>query len=313
MEKNRKIGIIGIGPRGGYALENFIIEVSEKAILSKVHILLFEETGNFGNGQVYNTNQVSTNWINITERVLHLDKRPEIKCETVHIPSFPSYHEWAGKDYDNVPKTKEDTFPPRAKIGKYIAERFQTLANPLLKAKIVSLLQERVKDVTMCSNHKMVLTTNHTTYDDIDEILLTIGHQPTELSAQLSEWEKFATDNPKLDLFKSSYPITNFLTCDNLTEKSKIGIRGLGLAMIDVARSIAEKFGNFVVEDETTKLCRYETVYDIQHMLIPFSLDGLQLVPKPLNAQIDAWFAPTATEISTFETTINDAETQKKH
>lgn len=312
MKKDRKIGIIGVGPRGGYALENFIIELNRKNILSQIHMLLFEETGYFGNGQVYDINQVKTNWINITERALRLEKRLEIKCEAIHIPSFPSYHEWTNKDYDTLPKTTEDTFPPRGEVGKYLAERFQTLVNPLLEANIVSLFNERVENVKMISNHKMVLTTNENTYEDVDEILLTIGHQPTELSKQLIEWDKFVADNPKSTLFKSPYPIANFLTSENLTTESSIGIRGFGLAMIDVARAIAEKFGKFVIEDEATKLCSYQTTHEIKKMLIPFSLDGLPPAPKPLNAKIDEWFAPTDAQISTFEDLIKDTQTQKE-
>jgi uncharacterized NAD(P)/FAD-binding protein YdhS len=80
MATKRKIGIVGVGPRGGYALENLIIELAGQNGLSNIHFFLFEATGKFGNGQVYDLDQATTNWINITERVLELNRRQPIKA-----------------------------------------------------------------------------------------------------------------------------------------------------------------------------------------------------------------------------------------
>ncbi|GAL79741.1 hypothetical protein JCM19274_3153 [Algibacter lectus] len=86
MTNQRILAIIGTGPRGGYALENLIKELIKANGLSNIHILLFEETGLFGNGQVYKTNQVPSNWININERILNLEKREAINIDKIKIP-----------------------------------------------------------------------------------------------------------------------------------------------------------------------------------------------------------------------------------
>lgn len=312
MDNKRTLAIIGVGPRGGYALENFIKELVKKDDFSPVHILLFEETGNWGNGQVYDTKQNQTNWININERILHLNKRPEISFAGVKIPKFPSYHEWRNKDFDKVSKEDADTYPPRATVGEYLEQRFQTFVKPLLKKEIISLHEERVEKVTIKEHNKIKLKTEANIYENVDEILLTIGHQPTELSEQIVEWEKFVADKKNFSLFKSPYPISAYLNSDNLTAKSRIGIRGFGLAMIDVVRGIADKFGDFITEDEFTKSCRYETSHDIKNMFIPFSLNGLPPAPKPLNANIDKTFEPESAQIAAFEAKIGDVSTQKK-
>ena len=311
MDK-RILGIIGMGPRGGYALENLILALKNKKSLSQIHILLFEETDNFGNGQVYDINQNQNNWINISERILLLHKRAAIDFAEGQIPSFPSYHEWINTDFSVLPREQTDTYPPRAKIGKYLQERFQTLVYPLLKAKIVSLFKERVEEVTLISQNKISIKTNLKTYTDIDEVLLTIGHQQTELSKQISEWDKFVSNKKNIVLFKSPYPIAQFLMHEKLNEKSIIGVRGFGLAMIDVVRGIAAKYGSFIVTDQDTKTCIYESVHGSKAMFVPFSLDGLPPVPKPLNAQIDKWFEPTKAQISDFEKKIGNALTQKE-
>lgn len=89
-------------------------------------------------------------------------------------------------------------------------------------------------------------------------------------------------------------------------------MRGFGLAMIDVVRAIATKFGDFRIVDETTRKCEYSTDHDISNMFVPFSLDGLPLVPKPLNAQLDKLYQPTDEQLHTFESTIGDTTTQRK-
>ena len=310
MTNQRTLAIIGTGPRGGYALENLIQELIKANSLSNIHILLFEETGLFGNGQVYKTDQVSSNWININERILNLEKRETIDIDKIKIPAFPSYHEWIDKDFNKITNTEADTYPPRAQVGEYLKQRFQTLANPLLTANIISLVKEKVTEVETAS--KIVLKTNSNTYKNIDEVLLTIGHQPTFTSKQIKEWEAFASGKSNINLFQSPYPIAQFLNCDNITHKSKIGVRGFGLAMIDVVRGIANKFGDFIITDENTKACSYKTDYKITDLFIPFSLDGLPPAPKPLNAEIDNWFKPTKKQISDFEDIIKNTSTQKK-
>lgn len=311
MENIRKFGIIGIGPRGGYALENYIIELTKRDSFAQIHIYLFEETGNFGNGQVYETSQTKTNWININERILELKRREEINFSGITLPAFPSYHEWRNKDFTKLDKTDADTYPPRATVGEYLEQRFQSFTQPLVEAGIVFLIEERVDKLAIDKQNKVILRTDSKTYDHIDEVLLTIGHQPTKVSKQLSEWEKFASDKDNITLFDYPYPISAFLNSKNLTTKSRIGVRGFGLAAIDVMRGIADKFGEFVSTDEKNKACRYETKHDINKMFVPFSLNGLPPVPKPLNAEIDEWFKPSAEQISKFEKIIGDRTTQR--
>lgn len=308
----RNIGIIGIGPRGGYAFEKFIIALTSRTSLSKIHLLLFEETGNFGNGSVYNTNQIESNWVNISERILLLEKRIAINLPEIQIPEFPSYHEWADKDFEKLSKDHIDTYPPRAKIGTYLQERFQSFTTPLLEKKIISLYSEQVKEVIVVANHKISIKTNVKTYEEIDEVLLTIGHQPTELSEQISTWKEFAENKENIQLFTSPYPVEKFLNQKNLFAESIVGIRGFGLAMIDITRAIAKTYGNFIIKDDDTKSSIYISDSKYSGKIIPFSLDGLPPVPKPLNGLIDEQFTPTAKQLSAFKAIIGNSKTQKE-
>ncbi len=312
MTNIKKLAIVGFGPRGLYAAENLISKLDFKTYDGQIELLLFEKTGNFGYGQVYDINQVETNWINISERILFLNKRPETQIGEIQISGFPSYHEWANKDFNSIPKNIPDSYPPRAKIGKYLKQRFETFIYPLLQHKIAFLLEEKVIDLTFLENQKIRLNTNSNSYESIDEVLLTIGHQPTKTSKQLMEWENYFVGNKNVTLFKNPYPIEDYLNSNSLHVQRTIGIRGFGLAMIDVVRGIASKFGNFKVTDKITQQCDYFPLQKSSTMFVPFSLDGLPPVPKPLNAQIDNLYQPTEQQLDTFKCSIGDRATQKQ-
>jgi len=310
MTAIRKIGIIGVGPRGGYSLEKLIIELVKQNSLLNIHISLFESTGNFGNGQVYDIDQNSSNWVNITERILELDQREAIDIDSLKIASFASYHDWADKDFNTLSDDAIDTYPPRAQVGEYLSQRFQSLAKPLIQSNIIALHKEQVKEVKLLNNDKIQISTNAKAYEEFDEVLLTIGHQSTELPQQIADWEKFAGDKKNINLFKSPYPVADYLHHKNLNNESIIGIRGFGLAMIDVVRAIAEKFGEFITLDEQTRSSTYQIEQKGIPTIVPFSLDGLPPSPKPLNAQIDKWFKPTEASILKFEKHIGDKKNQ---
>lgn len=311
-QRKRKIAIIGVGPRGGYAFERLITELASESLLTNIHISLFEHTGNFGHGQVYDPHQNTSNWINISERVLDLPERELIKTQNLKIEPFPTYKEWADKDFSMISEETPDSYPPRSKIGEFLAQRFQSLLTPLAQTGKTAIHRECVENVKWLKDGKLAVKTDNTTYEGFDEILLTIGHQPTELSKQIVEWEKYAATKQDICLFKSPYPTTSYLGNKNLNERSIIGIRGFGLAMIDVVRAIANKFGEFVTLDEKTRLCEFKTENPIKDLFIPFSLDGLPPAPKPLNAKIDSWFQPSEDSLLAFEKQIGDKKIQKE-
>lgn len=309
--QTRKIAIIGVGPRGGYALERLIVELTNKRQLKSIHIALFEKTGYLGNGEVYNINQSASNWINITERILDLQARKPINCNALKIGGFPSYKKWANLDYTIIKDDAPDTYPPRLKIGKYLSERLHTLINPLIEAGIVTTHKELVTNINF-KNGKSSITTNMLIYHDFDEVLLTIGHQPTLLSQQIENWQKFVIDKKHLHLFKSPYPTKAYTKKEIIENTNAIGIRGFGLAMIDVVRAIATQLGEFITLNEHTKSCIYTTNKNINSLFIPFSLNGLPPVPKPLSNNIDKQFKPTTQAIKVFEETISNKSLQKR-
>lgn len=311
MSFSRTLAIIGLGPRGSYAFERLIHQLHAHQCLDAIQIMLFEMSDETGNGQVYNLSQPDSNWINISERMLELDARKVITVHGHHIPGFPSYHTWAGIDMDTQATSEHDTYPPRAHVGKYLKERFQSLYSALKKLGIITMHQEKVEKIETENDGLYTIITSQKTHAHVDEILITIGHQPTEYDAQMADWKLFTKKKKHVTLFEDPYPVRHYTNHQFFDENATIGIRGFGLAMIDVARAIAERFGTFAMLDESTNQVEYTSSHDIHDLLIPFSLDGLPPSPKPLTPAIDDWFKPHSAQVDVFKRSIGNKEAQK--
>ncbi|WP_179344930.1 FAD/NAD(P)-binding protein [Winogradskyella ursingii] len=300
-----QLAIIGMGPRGLYALERLIINLGH--LDKTLEIYIFEPSNTPGAGTIWNVDQPDSNWINITERALiGIKERPKFEYSNLTIKRFPSYHEWCGFKQSS---TKPDNFPPRNKLGRYLFERFTALVKDIKHLHHFHIVKEFVQHVE-AKDGKIFIQTHNKNWT-CDDVLLTIGHQPTKLSTQIKSWVKHAEKNLNTEVFTEPYPVTQLKNYKNKTDIN-IGMRGFGLAMIDIMRYLAiNNYGNFKV----TNPCTFETVYykvNSQNLkLVPFSLDGLPLAPKPLNQKIDNWFLPSNKTLSWFTKKI-DAVTQSQ-
>ncbi len=301
----KHLAIIGGGPRGLFALESIFLALYNSPAGVRLRVTLFEPLEYPGAGWVWNPEQVETNWLNITERGLQsLQGRPEIRLGESIIPSFPSYTEWLPKEDQNPPATHPDQFPPRAKIGSYLNARFQTIAEALIGFELLEIIRETVLELNYVAPQfsatieKQVITT-------IDEVVLTIGHQDTELSTQLKEWKEHITQTNTAILFTEAYPIEKIIEAD-ITAASVVAFRGFGLAMIDQIRALTlENGGRFEYVNKQTKEVNFHPSAKHPKRFIPFSLDGLPMVPKPLNEAIDNYFKPNDEVLNAFAKAIH--------
>ena len=301
--------IVGLGPRGHYALECLVGALIDAGRTSGISIIGFEPTPHRGIGPVYNRDQSGSNWINITDRVLDIPGRPPMQFGAVSIEGFPDYHQWAGLDFDTWPEERVDTFPPRATFGDYLNQRFESLYKPLRHANVFTLVNDTVDKVISDEGKWGVEDRSGRTYS-IDNILLTVGHQPTEADPQLSGWKEQVKGTSGLHLFNDAYPVENINNAMQGESSGTVAIRGYGLATIDVVRALAEQFGSFGTPDAQTRAQTYTLAKDRSLEIAPFSLDGLCIGPKPITPQLDSHFAPTEAELRALEDYLADREAQ---
>ncbi|KOY50629.1 FAD/NAD(P)-binding protein [Polaribacter dokdonensis] len=296
----KKLGIVGFGPRGLNALEMLFLELSkQKNQLIAVHI--FESEEELGAGQVWNTKQSTVNWTNITVRALrNLKGRPEIILNGIEIPSYPSYIDsLSAKDREALAHLP-DQFPPRREIGKYLKNRAKSILEVLQQHHIVKVHKTFIADINLKDNefHLLDLSGNNNV---LDEVLLTIGHQTTKLSEDLKAFEIDGLESKKT-FFSETYPIDKIIKAEATSTSKNIAIRGFGLAMIDAVRALTiEKGGKFKIIDKKTFASKFITSQNVAKKIIPYSLDGLPMVPKPLNKEIDNQFKPSEKQLAKFE------------
>ena len=301
----RRLAIIGGGPRGLSALEELFIELSIQNKEKEVIVSLFETSDNPGSGNVWNTQQLKTNWLNISERALQdLNSREKLSVDGLNISEFSSYTNWLPEEEQHLAPIVPDRFPERSKLGTYLNERFNSLAVELQMEGFLKIIKSEVINIDFNAG-VFSLKTEEECYE-FDEVLLTIGHQPTKLSDQLKNWKKHEKTNPKVQVFEEPYPVETIIASDKINSESVVAIRGFGLAMIDVIRALTiGKGGEFETVNAKTFKSKFISSKAVPKKIIAFSLDGEPMVPKPLNAEIDADFTPSNDELAFFSQTIS--------
>ncbi len=302
----KKIVIVGGGPRGLYALESLFEALSSTVIDSNFSITIVEPTEQLGSSHVFNVYQPKTNWINISERAMTLEGRKEIEFGGLCIPGFPSYAAWNSSNLRSI-ESEMDTFPPRSYVGRYLQQRFYSIAEFLINSGLLTILRDRVVTIDKVGN-KYNLNLISDNLNEVDEVLLAIGHQATKVSDQIKKWKNHASGHDDLCLFHKPYPIRNLLMDKSIYKDKNVALRGFGLAMIDVVRALTVGLGGtFEIVEVATRKMNYRCSGDEPNKLIPFSLDGLPIAPKPLNKEIDNLFKPSVDQEKKFRQQLKDS------
>lgn len=296
------LAIVGCGPRGLSALESVYTQAALKNKISLLQTTIFDQTNQLGNGPIYDLEQPNSNWLNVSERGLTIPGRAPIIYKELNIPLFPSYQEWRG--YNEI-EDKTDYFPLRSVLGQYLNERFNSIAKVLVENNLLKIISERVIAIDYQKKKFIINTENNGSYYS-DEAVLTIGHQPTSFDEQIEDWTTQVQNKKGLTLLQNPYPVEEVIKATN--NENSIGLRGFGLAMIDVVRAITEgKGGNFKTVDKSTRKMVYQPSRTNPIKIVPFSLDGLPMTPKPLNKRVDNWFIPSKEELDTFSNNLQIA------
>ncbi|MEP0479287.1 MAG: FAD/NAD(P)-binding protein, partial [Nonlabens sp.] len=300
----KRIAIIGCGPRGLNSLECLISSLSRKRD-HNIHITIYDDQRELGSGQVWKTDQVGSNWLNISDRaLLNLNDRSETNYQSFKVPSFPSFIQWMEKNHDYVKSDQVDQFPPRKVMGSYLNERFTSIANTLVHQNILEIKTEKVTELNFEDPYFIISDTQDISHQ-YDECLLTIGHQPTKDDDQIKSWKKHCKEGAG-KLFDNPYEYQKEVL-NELTATDNVALRGFGLAMIDLTRILTVEKGATFKKIINSDFLKYIPSDASIKKIVPFSLNGLPVVPKPLGKEVDQFFTPDDAQVSSFKSKINEA------
>jgi len=286
-----------MGPRGLHAVEAIAKVISDRKSEIDCRLLLFDDSGYLGCGPNYAPDQSRHNLLNIPCREVPLIERDELKG-LLDIPWYPGYIEWQ-EEYSILDEYGADIYPARASIGCYLQARFQSWLTAWQKQFETTIVSRSVVSIQRDASSFSLRDSHEETYDSVAHVLLTVGHQPTERDEALRCWGLHTKDKKKLSLFEQPYPTQSLIDSTAIGAGDTVALRGLGLSMIDVVKGLTEgRSGRFEPLDKQGKKLRYLASAREPALMVPFSLDGLPMSPKPINEAFDIRFKPTEQELN---------------
>ncbi|BAO55987.1 FAD/NAD(P)-binding protein [Nonlabens marinus] len=285
-EKVYQLSIVGFGARGLHALELFYSSLSRKRNNIQSQTIIFETRKNLGTGLAWDPDQTSANCSNIADRAMDtLHGRQEFTVNNVIVPAFPSYLEWLDEVMEVQVDNEKDSYSPRKVTGAYLAQRARSILEPLQIIRMVELCKERITNIQQSGN-QFTLTSMAGKKYSCENVLLALGHLPTRMSNLNKKCLEHAQQS---GIRFSNTPCT--ATAQEIYHDSKtILIKGLGLSMIDVVRMIVKNRGGAFAQESNSIFLKFMGTTDVQ--IVPYSLDGLAMVPKPIGKRVDDNFNP---------------------
>ncbi len=287
--KPTRIAIVGGGPRGLAALESLIRQLASREVDNRVEVAVFEASDYPGCGPNYAPDQLLSNQLNIPLREIPMAARRSVDGP-LSVPPFRSFRAWY-RDQIGADRHRNDHYPPRAQIGRYLQTRFQSIVDANSGnsdgASLAVYSPCEVTALRRCGDAWRLETSDNPRPEVFEEVLLSIGHQPNETDPALARWSRQGT------VFAQPYPCEPIRDSAAIDTETVVAVRGMGLSMIDVVKSLTLGRGGRLVTTDASRLeMKYLKSGNEPRLMLPFSLDGQPLAPKPLNRSIDSWFTP---------------------
>jgi uncharacterized NAD(P)/FAD-binding protein YdhS len=237
-----RVAILGCGPKGLYALER-LVAIAGNHPRARIAVDVYEPHPAPGAGPVYDPAQPDYLRMNFAAELV--DMWPDGSRQG------PSFQEWAA----DKPDVSEEGYPPRAQVGRYLAEGYDSVLNRAPHEMNVTRIAETAIGINRSSNGWKVLASADREYD---EVLIATGH------------EGYAV-----------FPVEQRLSPSEVPPGSVVAIRGFALTMIDAALALTEGRGGTFRPGHEPYLFRYEGGDDDVACILPYSRTGRPMLAKP--------------------------------
>ncbi|MEZ6044065.1 MAG: FAD/NAD(P)-binding protein [Planctomycetaceae bacterium] len=274
-----RIAIIGGGPRGLYSLERIFNQAKENSTLY-LEVSLYEPSSHPGAGKVYAPSQ--PDWLMMNYSSRHIDAWRHENSDADE--SHPDLTSWLARNYPDW--SHPDQTIPRRITGEYLSECYeQVLAEKPNNVKYKHV-QATVKDILRQEEFWTVLTVQES--EQFDEVLLCLGHgsdfeideafESTTSSDHLRRGNRVRSKSDQI--IKSTYPVHEQLSTENVAPGSKVALRGFGLTFIDACLTLTEGRGGQFTKN-TEGEWEYIPTGQEPGMIYPYSRSGRPMLAKP--------------------------------
>lgn len=283
-DRDLRIAIVGLGPRGLGAIEALIVAMAGSGITTQIDG--FDPIKWAGAGPNFLPEQTSQCLLNIPTREVDIAPAPVLKL------SIGDFEDWLANP------AARDGFPTRARLGEYLTERFVQLVNSRPEGFVINRRTARIIDLD-AGDDGIFLTSEAERFGPYDEVLLTLGQPETKTDDQMSRWMSHVAKSEAE--VRPAYPDRKLLESARDWAGRTVAIRGLGLSTMDVLRILTIGLGG------SFKAGHYIRSGQEPARILPFSLDGQPPVPKPANEDMDRKFDITPAETDAFAAALGTA------
>ena len=243
-----RICVVGAGPRGTSVLER-VIANHDPGIPVEVHVI---DPFPPGAGSVWRTNQSGHLLMNTVASQVSLYTDDSVDLAGPVVPG-PSLHDWAkdvvpagaGHQYPDHVLTEAsrlgpDSYPTRALYGHYLEWVFRQLVHASSDVTVVVHRGTAVAVADQPDGRQSVRLKNGSEVDDLDAVVLALGHGPVALTEEERRLRDFAVER-SLTYLPPSNPADVDLS--HLEPGEKVALRGLGLNFFDYLALLTEGRG----------------------------------------------------------------------
>lgn len=264
-----RIGIIGLGPKGLYALERLLANLAQVDLPYSVEIHLFNKSNSFGAGDIYNPAQPKYLLMNYVNGFINMWTEQSPKA----IVSNPrSFVQWLKAHAEEFPEETAYTFSARATVGRYLSEGFQELLQACPpRAKIIThvgtvkSLKEKNKHYTL--SYEAAYDAREKSLEGFQQVLIASGHPAVNDSQAIS----------KANQVDFIYPVTQRLS--HIPAGATLAVKGMGLTFIDAVLALTEgRSGTF--EYDSNQELIYKKSGQEPATIYPFSKSGALMIPR---------------------------------
>jgi diaminopimelate decarboxylase len=285
-----RVAIVGLGPKGMFALERVLDHAGRSGSPPTLEVDAYEPHPVAGAGPVYDPGQPDHLRMNFAAGLIDAWWPGSGAVPPADRRSFVAWCDARGHPCD------PDAYPPRADVGRYLADCLRTLLAHAPPNVVVTVHAARVHAIDRVGS-AWALTSGLGPRADLpaarhyDEVLIATGHDRTCDDALATDWSGPAP------LVPAVFPVDRWLSAGRVPPGSVVAIRGFALSFIDAALALTEGRGG-CFEPREGEQCdcseevdgtlappasrlRYHASGAEPAVILPFSRSGRPMLAKP--------------------------------
>jgi uncharacterized NAD(P)/FAD-binding protein YdhS len=265
-----RVAIVGLGPKGLFALERLLDHTGRGGARASLDVDVFEPHPAPGAGPVYDPRQPAYLRMNIAADQLNL-----WSADNAAVPPSErlAFTEWR-RSQGPVEGLASARYPPRALVGRYLADGFERIRRRVPRGMRLALLPLEVRAAHTDGTSWTVVAADGSTRV-YDEVLVTVGHGTGAAPAEPESWPHAAS------LIPGVFPVARWLTADRVPPGSAAVVRGFALTFLDAALALTEGRGGAFEADAHPHRLRYVPGAGDVGVILPVSRTGRPMLAKP--------------------------------